>query len=81
MKYCMVCNTCGTVFHSKHARYFCDTCRKKQSENEVSTQIKDLLREDKYKGIDIAKKFDVTPSYVSKLKREIGLIKDFEKLL
>lgn len=81
MNYIMVCNVCKTQFECKHARYLCDDCRKRENGDKTRAQIELLLKENKYKGHDIAKKFNVTPSYVSKIKKEIGLIKGYEELL
>ena len=71
MKYILICNSCGIRFERHDARYLCDTCRGKS--NERRDEIERLLKEGGYKQKDIAKKFDVTPSYITKIKNEIGL--------
>jgi len=81
VKYILICNQCGKRFEHEHARYFCDDCKKSGQENEKVLEIEKLLREGAYRGKDIAKKFNVSVSYVSKIKRNIGLINEYKELI
>jgi len=75
MKYKLICNECGDNFEAGSARYFCNKCRDGSRKLQVGirTEIETLLKEGGFKQADIAKKYDVSPGYISKIKASIGL--------